>query len=479
MRWVFVPALSFLGMLVLAGCHQVEAKPTVLAPFAGTVEDIAHDLGALGSEVVVEPICSPPLNMANLGEGPYGLGPIKGQILQQIYVEGLTEETAVQLALVNNHDLLAYYENLELGYAGLIEAGLRENPVLSSNRRYPDKAGLKVNKNFDAAISYLDYFLIPLRTRAAGAELLVIEAQVAQKVLDLVKEVEINWLEVKMRELEMRQEGHRVQLRDLARQMSNAQKEAGVISELSAQARDSKYDDAIQKLRELSADIKVARENLNRSLGLFGHETCFDLAGEIDWKTDQKLPDITTLEVAAIENRWDLEVSRREINAIAQKANLKQWWTYSNIKVGISSEQDTDGVTVTGPSLELEIPMYNFGQGEQIKHEALLAQAQKTLLGKAVQACSEVRAYMNNANFYRQRLEKSENEILPDLAKQITLAQAHHNAMALSIYELFDLEEAEVDAAIEQIRSLKNYLKARIELMHALGGSTNILGSSQ
>ncbi len=42
-------------------------------------------------------------------EGAYE---IKTQLLQEIQQEGLTQEKAVQLALINNPDLFAYYENL-------------------------------------------------------------------------------------------------------------------------------------------------------------------------------------------------------------------------------------------------------------------------------------------------------------------------------------------------------------------------------
>ena len=46
---------------------------------------------------------------------------LKNPLLQQIYQDGLTQDRAVQFALVNNPDLLAFYKNLDIAYADLIE----------------------------------------------------------------------------------------------------------------------------------------------------------------------------------------------------------------------------------------------------------------------------------------------------------------------------------------------------------------------
>lgn len=404
-----------------------------------------------------------------------GIGQIKSQLLQEIHQEGLTQEKAVQLALVNNPDLFAYYENLELGYADLLEAGLRQNPVFRGSVRSPNQPGHHLNKLFDTAVSFLDFFLIPLRTRAAEAEIEVIESQVRQKVLDLVKEVEINWFELKTLQLELDKERKRVELKELAAELAALQRNAGNINALNARNREIQYEEAAERLKGLQADLEAAIEKMNRSLGLFGNEACWKISGEVDWKKDFKMPDLGNMEKAAVENRQDIEAIRREINAIAQKAKLKEWWTYSNLKVGVSSEREPEGFTVTGPSIELEIPVFNYGQGEKKKYDALLNQAQQRLLSKAVQACSEVREFLKTANNYRSQLEDLELRILPDFAKQITDAQAHYNVMTLGIYTLLDLKESEIQAAIEHIHALKHFIKAEIELLHAVGGSFAIL----
>lgn len=398
-------------------------------------------------------------------------GQIKAQLLQEIFEGGLTENKAVKLALINNPELFAYYENLEIGYANLLEAGLRQNPVFRKSVRFPDRAGLDTNIESETLNSFLDYFLIPFRERAELLELQVIESEVGQRVIDLIKDVKIAWLDVKALELELDQEDQRVELKQLAAELSKLQKKAGNINALTARNREIQYNAAKVKQQNLEADLIMAREKLHRSLGLFGPETCFYLSGDIDWKNIPKLPTLYDLEQAAIKNRPDMEAIRREIVALAQKAKLKEPWTYSNLLVGSSSERDTDGVIVSGPAIELEAPIFNDGQAQRKKYAALIEQAQKMLLAKGIEVCSEVRQFQHSANIYRSQLENLEEHILPDFAKQIIDGQALYNMMTLGVFALFDLKEGETQASIDHIQTLRHYMEMRILLLHALGGS--------
>ncbi len=426
---------------------------------------------ALSSPASIEAQCifqeeEPPQNIAY-----YGVENVRNPLLQEIGRNGLSRELAVQFALVNNPDLFAYYENLEIAYAGLIEAGLRHNPVVSASTRYPSEEGKKINKTYDIALSFLDYFLIPLRKRAALADLHVIEAEVAQKMIDLVEDVEIKWLEATITELKFAKEMELVELKEIAAQLIGLQYKEGNVSALKAREREIKFELALERLNSKKAEREVAREKLNRSLGLFGNETCFTLNKNLDSIHDAPLPGIALMERAAIENRPDLEVLRREIDAIAQDAQLKEWWTYSNIKVGISTEKESEGYTVAGPAIELEVPVFNYGQGQRAKFDAMLAQAQKRLLARAIEASSEVREFAKTADIHRSQLQMFENEILPNFATQIDSAIAHYNVMTLGVFALFDLKEEQIEAQLEQLDAIMHYEKSITELLHAVGGS--------
>src|SRR2546430_17138737 len=52
----------------------------------------------------------------------------------------LTADAAVQIALLNNRNLQATYEELGIPQADLVEAGLLRNPIFTFERRFPGPA---------------------------------------------------------------------------------------------------------------------------------------------------------------------------------------------------------------------------------------------------------------------------------------------------------------------------------------------------
>jgi cobalt-zinc-cadmium efflux system outer membrane protein len=396
---------------------------------------------------------------------------IKTQLLQEIFSQGLTRANAVQLALVNNPDLFAYYENLEIGYADLLESGLRRNPAFVRSLGASGEGVQPSETAFDTTINFLDYFLIPFRKQAALAELQVIESEVQHKVLELVKEVEMHWIEVKALELEYDQRKQFAEAKELAAKIAKLQQQAGNISELSARAREIEALDAGENIN--STSVQAARERMNRKLGLVGDEVCWKLGEEINWKEDAKILKIPNLELVALDNRPDIESIRREIFALAQKAKLKEPWTYANISVGFSGDLENG---ISPGSVALEAPIFNYGQAETSKFDSLISQAQERLLDKAIESLSKVREYVTIGKSYTSALEDYENNIIPASQKQIADAQAEYNVMTLGVYELFDLKCSEINEKLQYIFGLREFEKIIIELLYTIGGSIPNVG---
>src|SRR5881296_1098644 len=77
----------------------------------------------------------------------------------------LGADSAVQVALLNNHNLQATYEELGIAQADLVEAGLLKNPVFYFERRLPGQA-----LEMDVLKEFIDVLLLPLRKRVAAAQ---------------------------------------------------------------------------------------------------------------------------------------------------------------------------------------------------------------------------------------------------------------------------------------------------------------------
>ena len=57
----------------------------------------------------------------------------------------LTPNSAVEIALLNNHELQATYEEIGIAQADVIEAGLLRNPLFSIERRFPGQQFIEQN----------------------------------------------------------------------------------------------------------------------------------------------------------------------------------------------------------------------------------------------------------------------------------------------------------------------------------------------
>src|SRR5947209_16121661 len=95
----------------------------------------------------------------------------------------LTAGSAVQVALLNNHNLQATYEELGIAQADLVEAGLLRNPIFTFERRFPGQA-----LEMDILKEFIDILLLPLRKRIAVAQFEAAKLRVAHEVLVIAAE---------------------------------------------------------------------------------------------------------------------------------------------------------------------------------------------------------------------------------------------------------------------------------------------------
>src|SRR5882757_8307909 len=91
----------------------------------------------------------------------------------------LSINSAVQIALLNNRDLLATFEDVGVSAADLREAGMWKNPSVNLSLRFPDRPPSLTDAEEGVAFDLLDLFMIPLRKRVAAERLAAAQLRVA------------------------------------------------------------------------------------------------------------------------------------------------------------------------------------------------------------------------------------------------------------------------------------------------------------
>jgi outer membrane protein, heavy metal efflux system len=389
----------------------------------------------------------------------------------------LNADTVVQIALLNNRELQAIFEEIGIANADLIEAGLLRNPVFAGDARFPNGPPSATNVELSVAQEFFDMLVIPLRKKVAAIQLASTKLRVGDAVLKLAAEVKRAFYEL---QADQQLLGRLTTMKDanaVALQLAQRQHEAGNISDLDLANQQATYSQSRVDIAETKAAIRTGREKLNRLMGLWGEDT--------NWKISDELPllpandiSLAQLESLAISQRLDLAATKTELSAIAGSLGITKTYRYlGSIEFGVDTEKETDGQRVTGPEWRLEVPIFNRGQGRIARLKAQLRQTEQRLESQAVTIRAEVREARDHLIAKRALAGYYRDELLPERKKILGLTLTQYNAMLKSPFDLLLAKENEISAERGYIDALCDYWIARTDLERAVGG--RLVGGSK
>ncbi|MBI3829004.1 MAG: TolC family protein [Planctomycetes bacterium] len=389
-------------------------------------------------------------------------------LLQQ---KELSIDAAVQIALLKNPSLQAVFEELGIAEADVMEAGVPKNPVLGASVRFPDRGPAGANNELTIAFNFIDLLLIPMRKRIEGLRFDAAKTRVVFAVLNLATDVKRAYYELQGAQARLRVKKDQLLGAEAASEFTQKLLKAGNASELEALPRIAAYQHA--KLEAARDELELAglREKLSRLLGV--------ACARIQEKIPDGLPELpehdawgesTALEARAVANRLDLQAQRRDMEIVEQARALRHWGVFTAVELGASTERDPDGVRVTGPTLQMELPVFNRGQADRARLLAQYRQSRDRLAALELEVRSEVREALAKLNAARGALEAYRTEIGPLHARLVELAQERYNNMTLGALDLLAAKQEQLSAQAEQVEALRDYWIHRVELERAVGG---------
>lgn len=388
----------------------------------------------------------------------------------------LTADRAVQVALLNNRELQATFEEIGIANADLIEAGLLKNPNFNVSARFPDRPPSGTNLEFGIVQDFLELFLIPLRKKVAANELARAQLIVGDAVLKLASEVKTAFYTLQAKQQLLSRITVLGATNSAALEFAQRQHEGGTINDLELANQQATYSQAKADAAEISAQIVTEREKLNRLMGAWGAETQWNIADELPALPGKNLP-VDRLESIAIAQRLDLAAAKAELGAVVQSLGLTKTYRYLGaVEFGVNTERDTGGQRVTGPTMRLELPIFNQGQGRIAKLQAQLRQAERRLEAEAIGIRAEVREARDRLGAKKDLARYYRDELIPDRTRILDLTLQQYNAMLKGAYDLLLAKQNELAAERSYIDALRDYWIARADLERAVGGS---LTSSQ
>ncbi len=402
-------------------------------------------------------------------------GPEDAQIeqgVQTLLRRQLTAGSAVQVALLNNRELQARFEEVGIAQAEVIQAGLMTNPNFSASFRFPNRPPSGTNIEYSLAQNFLELLVLPLRKRIANAQLAQTEIRIADEVLKLAAEVKIAFYTVQARQQLLDRLRVISETNETAAEFTKRLHDAGNTSDLELANQQGSYEQSRLEVAQTELQVRRDRERLNRLMGVWGPNT--------NWTVGDHLPELPGsegslqhLESRAIAQRLDLQAARMQLDLVGQSLALRTKMRYvpAEIRIGVDTEKEPDGQRVTGPTLDLELPIFNQGQGEIAKLTAQYRQSQREMEAMAVNIRSEVREARDQLIAARELTSYIGKRLLPTQQQALNLTLQQYNFMLKGAYDLLLAKQNEVAAERSYIEAWRDYWTARAELEHAVGGN--------
>ncbi len=392
-------------------------------------------------------------------------------LVQEILQTELTADAAGRVALINNRELQASLQDLGIGQADLAQASRLSNPDVHGFLRLPSREPGGRNYEVSLVQNFLDILIRPLRKNFAAAQLEATKLRVGDELIRTMAETKSAFFTLAAREQLAGRLLLIVDIEQTAAAFARRQSEAGNINNLQLLNHEAAAREAEMALALTRIDARRDRERLNRLMGLWGPH--------LEWKMASGLPRLPEQEVSterleslAVANRLDIEAARWGVETVGRALALKQKTRYFpvGIGVGVQHEKDTDGQRVTGPSLGLQLPIFDTGKASIARLKAEYERAQRQLEGLAINTRSEVREARDAMLAAREVKERYETVVLPQRVRILEETTLHYNMMLKGVYDLLLAKQAEVMAERGYVDAWRDYWLARTELERALGG---------
>ncbi len=382
--------------------------------------------------------------------------------------EPLSADQAVRQAFLHNPRMREEYARLGIGRAELEEARRIANPSFGYSKLDPRSgSGTQITRSM--SLSFTDLLLLPARRRFAAAELERLQNAVAAELLNLAAEVEIAWFEAvsatqvaTMREFVGQAAEHSAELAQRffdAGNINRLQLEQELAA--AAQARIAAVRAAAAKLR--------ARAVLANLIGLpldAGWTTVAQLAAPpaSAFTADQ-------LVRLAVDQRLDLAAVKREVGLREDALGVTRRWRWlGTVEVGYEHENQVEGGVLRGPSLSLELPVFNQGQGAITRAQAVLMDARARLDGLALAVHNDAHLGLARLAVTRQVAESYRTLLVPHREAIVARSQEQVNFMLKGVFELILAKQQEYDAYQEYLEAVRDYWTARADLRRVVGG---------
>ncbi len=388
--------------------------------------------------------------------------------------EPLTEDTAVQVALLNNRGLQAEYNDLGISEADYVQATLPANPAIGVARTFG--TGNFVGIGFQLVGNLLAYATLPRRSEIARREFEEARYRAIGATLGFTLDVRRAYVRAIAAQQRLSYLEQSRRTADASARLIRQLGETGAANKLEQGRVAAFYAELSVQVAQERMNVQREREALNRLLGLWGTDLNYVLPAKLTALPTAPDP-LGDVELEAIRRRIDLFVLRYEIVTLSKSiefVDATRYFSFLQLGGFYDNEVETkDSGEQTskdryGFTLGITIPIFDTGQARMGSARETYMRAVNRLTERSVNARSEARVaygsyrgYYDIARFYQSRVLPLRQQI----SEEVLL---RYNGMLLDLFELLADAREGIAANLAAFDSLRDYHLAMVDLQAAL-----------
>jgi outer membrane protein TolC len=377
----------------------------------------------------------------------------------------LTEESAVQIALLNNRGLQATFFELGISESELVQAGRLPNPGFSFSRTHQGGES-QISRSIVANIAKLIF--MPATRQIEQRRFEQTKRAVTLQMLSLASETRKAYYEAVAADQTVHYMQQVKQAADAGAELAERMLKAGNFNKLEQAREKSFYAESQLNLARAEQRQTRARENLTRLLGL----------AKTSYTLPDRLPDLpktaeglNNLEQQAMTQRLDIQETVLNTEQLAKNLGLSKTTRFINVlDIGAVHNTFNDQPNENGYEVSLELPLFDWGDAKVAKAEAIYMQAIHRAEQVAINARSEVReAYAT----YRANFDIAKHyydEIVP-LKKRVSQENLlRYNGMLIGVFDLLADARSQIASVNDAIEASRDFWLAKADLDMSLLG---------
>lgn len=377
---------------------------------------------------------------------------------------------AVLLALANNPELGAEYAALGFPLADIDEAGRLGNPRVSLAYLFAGVAGEQNEKSFELGQSFTALILMPSRKRLARAEFERLQLQVAASGQQLAHEVAVAWYALIASREHAREQSRIAELARLSAELVARYVDAGNLE--STAAAEARLSAAAARLDALAAETeqREAAIRFERLLGVRAPVGGWPIPEGMPQPPAAGVIDAADAVAAADADRLDLAAARRAVTRFADALGVTRRFRYlGDIELGGAADWNDVGSRSSGPLMALEIPLFDQGQGDVLRAEAALGQAEAELEAVLLDVAADLERALSALRIADERYQVLAGELLPATREIVARTREKVDFMLASPFDLLMARQHEFSATRDTLAAAGDYWQARLAVAHAIG----------